>query len=122
MAESVADTTESALDVIHGSFNGLFEGRAADVVGLYGAGAEVIRYEGVARDGGIESFVDELTQSRLGGNLISIDRLVASQDTIAWDATIETSKGPIQTSDVFVLSPEGSILRHVPSFRGYWGS
>ena len=115
MAESAADTTESALGVINRYLSGLFEGRAADVVGLYGADAEVIRYDGVARDGGIDSFVDELTQSRLGGNLISIDRLAAGQDTIAWDATIETSEGPIQTSDVFVLSPDGSILRHVQS-------
>lgn len=122
MAEAKADTTESALEVIHRYLNGLFEGKSSDVVALYQAGAQIIRYEGVARDRDIESFVDVLARSRRGGSLVSIDRLAASDDTIAWDATIATAEGPIQTSDVFILSPDGLISRHVPRLLGYWGS
>jgi hypothetical protein len=80
MSDARADAEQSALVVIHRYLGGLFEGRPSDVFSLYGTDAEVIRYEGVAGD-----------------------------DTIAWEATIETNEGPIQTSDVFVLSPENSI-------------
>jgi hypothetical protein len=122
VAETHADTTEWAKELIHTYLNGLFEGRASDVVALYAADAHIIRYEGVARERDIESFVDLLVQSRRGGSLHSIDSLVVTEDTISWDATIETSEGPIQTSDVFVVSPDGLISRHVPRLLGYWGS
>lgn len=122
MIESKADTEESALEVIHRYLNGLFEGRPSDVIGLYGTGAQVIRYEGVARDEDILLFLELLVQSRRGGNLVSIDRLVAIDGTISWDATIQTNEGPIQTSDVFILSSDGSISQHVPRLLGYWGS
>ena len=115
-----SETDEFASDLIHRYLNGLFEGRANDVVDLYAADAQIIRYEGVARD--VRSFVSVLAESRQGGNLVSIDGLVATDDTISWDATIETSEGPIQTADVFVLSPDGLISRHVLRLLGYWGS
>ena len=122
MIESKAHTGESALELIHRYLNGLFEGRPGDVVGLYGTGARVIRYEGVARDEDILLFLELLVQSRQGGNLVSIDRLVTTVHTISWDATIQTTEGPIQTSDVFILSSDGLISQHVPRLLGYWGS
>jgi hypothetical protein len=121
MTEQTADFKQAARDVIDRYLDALFQGRVADVIALYDDDAEIIRYEGVARDQAIRPFVEELTESRRDGQLLSIDRLAAGPDTIAWDATIETERGPIQTSDVFVLSDSGTILRHVPTLRGYWG-
>ncbi len=121
MTEQTDELKQSAMDVIDRYVDALVRGDVDDVLALYADDAEIIRYEGVARGAAIRPFVEELTASRRDGRLMSIDRLAAGPDTIAWDATIETEHGPLQTSDVFVLSESGTIRRHVPTLRGYWG-
>ncbi len=38
-----------------------------------------------------------------------------------WDALVDTDNGVLQTMHVVVFTDDGSIHRHIPGLRGYWG-
>lgn len=94
-------------------------GRAVD---LYAADAIVVRYEGVAEGAEqIRAFLLGFLSSYERFELVSLDQLQRCDDTIVWDASIETGAGVLLTTNVFLLDADGRISRHVPLVRGYWG-
>lgn len=92
------------------------------LVGLYGPDAEIVRYDGVARTPDeIAGFFQLYLAKHAGLTLRSVDQLTDTADVLMWDALVATDNGVLQTLDVMVLDDRGSIRRHIPGIRGYWG-
>lgn len=90
--------------------------------GLYATDGVVVRYEGVATGHDeIRAFLVGLLSSYERFDLVSVDQVVHSGDTLVWDASVETGAGVLQMSNVVVLADSGLIVRHVPLVRGFWG-
>jgi hypothetical protein len=98
-------------------------GDIGGLVGLYGTDAEIVRYDGVARTPDeIASFFRLVLAKYPGFSLRSVDQLTDTDDVLMWDALVDTEAGVLQTVDVVVLDDAGSIRRHIPGVRGYWGA
>lgn len=92
------------------------------VVGLYGEGGEIIRYDGVAdTPEEIGDYFRNFLERHPGVKLRQIDQFSAVDDVLMWDALVDTDNGIIQTVHIVVLDHDGAIRRHIPGFRGYWG-
>ncbi len=104
-------------------FTKALAGRDVDrAVKLYAADAVVVRYEGVAvGTEQVRAFLVGFLSTYERFELVSLDQLQRSDDTIVWDASIETGAGVLLTTNVFLLDGDGRISRHVPLVRGYWG-
>ncbi len=98
---------------------------AGDVDGfadLYAPDAEIVRYDGVAT--GREAIVDYVRTylgQHPGFTLRSVDALRAADDVLMWDAMVDTDNGILQVVNVIVFGDDGSVHRHIPGLRGYWG-
>lgn len=91
-------------------------------VRLYAADAVVVAYGGVATGPDeIRTFLVGFLSGFEQFDLISVDQVQESHDTVLWDATSETGVGALQTTNVFILNDQGLIVRHVPLMRGFWG-
>ena len=91
-------------------------------LGFYADDAVIVSFEGVAQGTHqIRSFLAGFLAAYDKYDLVSIDQLRAAHDLIVWDATMETGAGLLQVTNVVTLDEGGSIVRHVPSIRGYWG-
>jgi hypothetical protein len=98
------------------------ERRVGELVDLYSPDAMIARHEGSARGHDeIRSFLAGFLTAQGKFDVVSIDALSECDDVILWDATIETTPGPLQITEVVVLDERGLIRRHVPGLRGYWG-
>lgn len=92
------------------------------VVGLYGDGAEIIRYDGVAADPEqIGDYFRGYLGRHPGFGLRQIDQFREVDDVLMWDALVDTDNGILQAVHVVVLGDDGLIRRHIPGIRGYWG-
>jgi hypothetical protein len=92
------------------------------VVGLYGPGAEIVRYDGVAATpADIRGYFTSLLEQHPGFTLRQIVEFRDADDVLMWDALIDTDNGILQTVHVVILDEHGQIVRHIPGFRGYWG-
>lgn len=92
------------------------------VVGLYADDGEVIRYDGVAdTPEEIADYVSGYLARHPGFTLRSVDQLREADDVLMWDALVDTDHGILQTVHVIVFAEDGSIRRHIPGIRGYWG-
>ena len=91
-------------------------------VSLYASDAIVVRYEGVAKGPEeISAFLVNFLSGYDRFDLISVDQIQTSGDTVVWDASHDTDAGALQTTNVFVVNDAGLIIRHIPLPRGYWG-
>jgi hypothetical protein len=98
------------------------ERQVSELVALYAADAAIVRYEGVARGTEeLRAFTTGFLSAHGRFDLVTIDALTECEDVILFDATVETSVGLLQITEVIVLDEHGSIRRHVPGLRGYWG-
>lgn len=89
---------------------------------LYAPDAEVVRYDGAARGRAeIPAFLISRAAALGGYELMSIEQFQETDDVILWEATVETTQGILETSDVMVIDENGLIRRHFPGIRGYWG-
>lgn len=99
---------------------------AGDVDSLvedYADDAEVVRFVGVARGPNeIRAYLVGFLAAHRRFDLISIDQFRETDDTVMWEATVETAAGPLQVSEALVFSDEGKIWREFPGVQGYWGS
>ncbi len=98
---------------------------ASDVdalVDMYDTDARVVLYHRVASG---HDEIRELLASSLASyglyKVLSVDQFQHTGDLVMWDATVETTAGPLLTTHVVVLNHDGLIDYHVPSVRGYWG-
>lgn len=97
-------------------------GDIAGLAALYGTDAEIVRYDGVARTPEEIAGFFKLYLVKHGGlSLRSVDQLTHAGDVLMWDALVDTDNGVLQTVDVVVLGSDGTISRHIPGVRGYWG-
>ncbi|MGI9616481.1 MAG: YybH family protein [Acidimicrobiales bacterium] len=91
-------------------------------VALYAPDAVVVRYEGAATGPDeIRSFLVGFLSGFDRFDLVSIDQVRESGDTLIWDASIETGDGVLQTTNVVLFNEDGLIVRHIPLLRGFWG-
>lgn len=89
---------------------------------LYAPDAVVVRFEGVATGHNeIRAFLVGFLSSYERYDVVSIDQVQGSGDTLVWDASVETGAGVLQTINVVMLADSGLIARHVPLVRGFWG-
>ena len=104
-------------------FTKALAGRDVDrAVKLYAEDAVVVRYEGVAvGTEQVRAFLVGFLSTYERFELVSLDPLQRSDDTIVWDASIEIGAGVLLATNVFLLDGDGRIARHVPLVRGYWG-
>jgi len=92
------------------------------VTELYAPDALVIRFDGTSA--GLEeisTFLEGVRARHQPYELHSIDQLTKAGDVVMWDAVVDTAKGLLETTEVFVLNDDGKIERHIPGVRGYWG-
>jgi len=100
----------------------LESGDVEGVAGLYAADGEVIRYDGVAdTPDEIAAYFTDYLGRHPGFALRSVDQLREVDEVVMWDALIDTDNGILQTVHVVVFADDGSIHRHIPGIRGYWG-
>ena len=99
---------------------------AGDIDGLvttYADDTEIVRFLGVARGADeIRAYLMGLLAAHQGYELVSLDQLQDSGDSLIWEATVNTAAGPLQVYDVFVFNGDGKIQRQFPGVQGYWGS
>lgn len=90
--------------------------------GLYASDALIIRFDGMSAGfEEISDFLNDVRQRHQPYALQSIDQLTQVGDVVMWDAVVDTERGSLETTEVFVLNGEGKIERHIPGIRGYWG-
>ncbi len=112
----------SGNDFVDRFYTLLGTGDVDGVVALYAADGEVIRYDGVAdTPDAIASYFRGHLVRHPGFALRSIDQLRMADDVLMWDALVDTDNGVLQTVHVVVFADDGSIHRHIPGIRGYWG-
>ena len=100
----------------------LHAGDIDGVVALYGPGAEIVRYDGIAASpDAIAGYFRTFLGAHPGFALRSVDQVRDAGDVLMWDALVDTDNGVIQTVHVMVLDDEGRVRRHIPGLRGYWG-
>lgn len=92
------------------------------LVALYETDAEIVRYDGVAdTSDDIGAYWRNYLSQHPGFTLRSVDQLREADDVLMWDALVDTENGLLQTVHVVVFGNDGSIRRHIPGVRGYWG-
>lgn len=95
----------------------------AGLTGLYGDGAQIVRFDQVAATSDeIAAFLDAFLRRHRNCSLRSIDQFRETDDIVMWDAMLDTDDGVLQSTHVVVLATDGTIHRHIPHVRGYWGS
>jgi ketosteroid isomerase-like protein len=98
------------------------DGDVDALAALYAPDAKVVLFHRVASG---RSEIRELLSSSLASHgryrVMSVDQFQDAGDVVMWDATVETTLGPLMTTHVAVLDDAGLIKRHVPGIRGYWG-
>lgn len=93
------------------------------LVEQYAADAEVVRFLGVARGKDeIRAYLIGLLAAHKAYELLSLDQIQQSGESLIWEATVQTSAGPIQVYDVLVFDETGKIVRQFPGLQGYWRS
>ena len=101
----------------------LADGDIDGLVGQYADDGEIVRFLGVARGRDeIRAYLVGLLAAHRSYKLISLDQIQQSGDSLMYEATVETSAGPLQAYDVFVFDSDGKIARQFPGVQGYWGS
>ncbi len=101
----------------------LGSGDIDSLVAQYADDAEIVRFLGVARGRDeIRAYLIGLLAAHQSYELVSLDQFQESGDSLIWEATVETTAGPLQIYDVFVFDAAGQITRHFPGLQGYWGS
>jgi ketosteroid isomerase-like protein len=91
-------------------------------LGMYSDDAEIVRYDGVARNRDeFERYFTEHLGRHPGYQLRQIDRIREADDVLMWDALVETEHGVAQFFHVVIRDDDGRFHRHVPGMRGYWG-
>ncbi len=111
-----------AVDLVNEYSKALAARDVTRAVQLYAADAVVVRYEGIARGHeAIRAFLVGLLSAHDRFELVSIDQIQGSEDTLIWDSTRETGAGMLQETNMVVFDEDGLISRHVPLIRGYWG-
>lgn len=112
----------SGTDFLDRFYSLLGDGDVDGVVGLYADDGEIIRYDGVAdTPEEIGDYFRRYLGRHPGFTLRSIDQLREEDDVLMWDALVDTDNGVLQTVHVVVFTDDGSIHRHIPGLRGYWG-
>ena len=112
----------SGTDFVNRFYELLRAGDVDGVVGLYADDGEVIRYDGVAATADeIAAYFRGYLGRHPGFALRSIDQFREVDDVLMWDALVDTDNGILQTIHVMVFAEDGSIRRHIPGLRGYWG-
>jgi hypothetical protein len=97
-------------------------GDVEGVAALYGEGAAIVRYDGVAASrAAIVTYFEGFLRRHGECSLRSIDRFRESDDVLMWDAMLDTDDGVLQSAHVMVLDTRRAIRRHVPDIRGSWG-
>lgn len=109
-------------DLVDTYYARLAEGDVAGLVAMYGDGAEIVRYDGVAgTPQAIGDYFTGFLDRHRAAHLRSIDQWREADDVIMWDALVDTEAGILQTVHVVVVDDDGLIRRHIPGVRGYWG-
>ena len=112
----------SGRDFVDRFYTLLAAGDIDAVVGLYADDGEIIRYDGVAdTPEEIAEYLRGYLARHPGFTLRSVDQLREEDDVLMWDALVDTDNGILQTVHVVVFADDGTIHRHIPGIRGYWG-
>ena len=106
--------------------DGLYEALAsADldaIVALYAPDAVIVRHDGAVQGhDAIRGFWDRYLANHRPYELDQIVAFRHEHDVVLWDAIVTTDAGKLLTYHVVVLGGDGTIQRHVPLIRGYWG-
>ncbi len=98
-------------------------GDVDSLVAQYASDAEIVRFLGVARGHEeIRAYLVGFLAAHQSYKLVSLDQIQHSDDSLIWEATVETAAGPIQVYDVFLFDGNGKVSREFPGIQGYWGS
>jgi hypothetical protein len=101
----------------------LAAGDVDSLVVQYASDAEIVRFLGVARGHEeIRAYLVGFLTAHQSYKLVSLDQMQHSDDSLIWEATVDTAAGPIQVYDVFVFDGSGKVSREFPGIQGYWGS
>lgn len=101
----------------------LSAGDVDSLVADYADDAEVVRFTGVARGPDeIRAYLVGLLSAHRRFDLISLDQFQETDESLMWEATVDTAAGPLQVYEVLVFNNEGNIWREFPGLHGYWGS
>jgi len=101
----------------------LSAGDVDSLVADYADDAEVVRFVGVARGPDeIRAYLVGFLAAHRRFDLISLDQFRETDESVMWEATVETAAGPLQVYEVLVFNDEGKIWREFPGSQGYWGS
>jgi len=112
----------SGTEFVQRYYDLLAAGDIDGVTALYSDDGEIIRYDGVADTAdGIADYLRAFVDRHPGFSLNSIAQFREVDEVLMWDALVDTDNGVLQTVHVMVLTEDGSIRRHIPGFRGYWG-
>jgi len=101
----------------------LATGDVEALIAQYASDAEIVRFLGVTRGHEeIRAYLIGFLAAHQSYKLVSLDQMQHSNDSLIWEATVETAAGPIQVYDVFVFDGNGKVSRQFPGIQGYWGS
>ena len=93
------------------------------LVDQYAEDATIVRFLGVAKGHEeIRAYLMGMLAAHQSYELVSLDQLQQTDDSLIWEATVNTAAGPIQVYNVFVFDDGGKIVRQFPGVQGYWGS
>lgn len=93
------------------------------LVDQYAEDATIVRFLGVAK-GRVEirAYLMGMLAAHQSYELVSLDQLQQTEDSLIWEATVNTAAGPLQVYNVFVFGEDDKIVRQFPGVQGYWGS
>ena len=101
----------------------LSAGDVDSLVADYADDAEVVRFLGVAHGPDeIRAYLVGFLAAHRRFDLISLDQFQETDESVMWEATVDTAAGAVQVYEVFVFNDDGKIWREFPGLHGYWGS
>ncbi len=111
-----------ANETIERYYDALTAGDFDRLLRMYGDGAEIVRYDGVAdTPEEMRGYFEQHLERNPGLSLHSIVETRVTDDVLMFDALVNTDNGVLQVFHVLLSGPDGRIRRHIPGMRGFWG-
>lgn len=100
----------------------LAEGNIDELVNLYSDDAYIARFLGLIQGkAAIRSYLVGYLSTFKSFKMLSTDQFQETDDSIMYEATVETARGVIQIYDVLWIK-DAKIWRQFPGLHGYWGA
>lgn len=111
-----------ATETIERYYEALSAGDIDRLLRMYGEGAEIVRYDGVAdTPDEMRAYFEQHLARNPGFSFNQVVEVRQADDVLMWDALVDTDNGIVQMFHVVLIGPDGRFRRHIPGMRGFWG-